>query len=293
MKMYDVIIIGAGPAGITASLYTKRANLNVLVLYYGESNIEQAHRIDNYYGFPGGISGEDLFNNGIRQAEKLGIEIKKIQVVGVENLGNHFNVKTVKGNFETKSIIISTGDKKLKPDIPGVLEFEGKGVSYCAICDAFFFRNKNVAVIGNGEFALSEANELSNIVNNVTILTNGLEISDCEYDINKTKIKSIVGDTRVNKIEFEDGTLMDIDGIFIALGEAGASDFAKTLGLFLNNDNIKVNEKMETNIKGVFACGNITGGLLQVCKAGYEGAVAGLSAVNYIRNKKGDNYNEC
>ena len=286
--MYDVVIIGAGPAGISASLYTKRTNLDVLVLYNGEANVAQAHKIDNYYGFPGGITGTELYNNGIKQAEQLGVEVKAAQVVGVENLGNHFNVKTVKGNFETKSIIIATGDKKVKPNIPGVLEYEGKGISYCAICDAFFFRNKNVAIIGNGEFAISEANELSHIVNKVTILTDGLEAPECDYDVSTNKIKSISGDVRVNKVEFEDGSTLDIDGVFIALGEAGASDFAKTLGLFQNGDNIKVNENMETNVKGVYACGNITGGLLQVCKAVYEGATAGLSAANYIRNMKGE-----
>lgn len=286
--MNDIVIIGAGPAGISASLYAKRANLDVTVLYHGESNVEQAHLIDNYYGFPGGISGKELFNKGIKQAVELGIEVTAAQVVGVENLGNHFNVKTVKGNFETKVIVISTGNKKIKPNIPGIQEFEGKGVSYCAICDAFFFRNKNVVVIGNGEFAISEANELSHIVGNVSILTDGLDAPNCEYEINTKKIKQITGEALVNKVEFEDGSFLDVDGVFIALGEAGASDFAKTLGLLQNGDNIKVNEHMETNIKGVYACGNITGGLLQVSKAVYEGAIAGLSAANYIRNLKGE-----
>lgn len=286
--MVDVVIIGAGPAGISASLYAKRANLDVAVLYHGESNVEQAHLIDNYYGFPGGIIGTDLYNNGIKQAKELGVDVRETQVVGIENFGKHFNVKTVKGNFETKAIIISTGNKKVKPSIPGVKEFEGKGVSYCAICDAFFYRNKKVAIIGNGEFAISEANELSHIAENVTILTDGLEAPECEYEINTKKIKQIVGEAMVNKIEFEDGSFLDIDGVFIAIGEAGAVDFAKTLGLLQNGDNIKVNEKMETNIKGVYACGNITGGLLQVSKAVYEGATAGLSAVNYIRNLKGE-----
>ncbi|MBR3162639.1 MAG: NAD(P)/FAD-dependent oxidoreductase [Clostridia bacterium] len=281
--MYDVVVIGGGPSGISASLYAKRANLEVLVLHNNESNVEQAHQIDNFYGFPGGITGKELYNKGIRQAEQLGIEVKKVQVVGVENLGKHFNVKTVKGNFETKTIIISTGNKKIKPNIPGIYEFEGKGISYCAICDAFFFRNKNVAVLGNGEFAISEANELSHIVKKVTILTNGLEAPNTEYEIIKKKIKQITGSTNVEKIEFEDGSNLEIDGVFIALGEAGASDFAKTLGLFQDGDNIKVNEKMETNINGIYACGNITGGLLQVCKAVYEGAIAGLSAIEYIR----------
>ena len=142
--MKDVIIIGAGPAGISASLYAKRGNLDVLVLYNDGSTVSEAHKIDNYYGFPGGISGEELYNNGINQAKQLGIETKKTEVVGIENLGNHFNLKTTKGDFEALAVVLSTGNKKLKPNIQGVKEFEGKGVSYCAICDAFFFRNKNV-----------------------------------------------------------------------------------------------------------------------------------------------------
>ena len=218
----------------------------------------------------------------------LGIEVKEAEVVGIENLGKHFNVKTAKGDFEASAVILSTGIKKIKPNILGIKEFEGKGVSYCAICDAFFFRNKNVAVIGNGKFAISEAKELSHVVGNVTILSDGLEVPDCDYKVNSKKIKAIVGDNKVNKVEFTDGSSMDIDGVFIALGEAGASDFAKTLGIFQNGENIKVNENMETNVKGIYACGNITGGLLQVSKAVYEGAKAGLSAINYIRNMKGE-----
>ena len=282
--MYDVTIIGAGPAGISASLYAKRANLNVLVLYFGESNLEKSSKIDNYYGFAEGISGDNLYENGISQAKKLGVDVKQLEVIGIENLGKTYNVKTEAENFETKSVIIATGNRKVKPSIKGIAEFEGRGISYCAICDAFFYRNKNVAVIGNGKFAVNEATELSHVVNKVTILTNGLENPECEFEVNTNKISVINGKEKVTDIEFDDGSKLEIDGVVIALGEAGASDFAKTLGIIQNGENIKVNDKMETNVKGVFACGNITGGLLQICKAVYEGAQAGLSAVNYIRN---------
>ena len=282
--MYDVTIIGAGPAGISASLYAKRANLNVLVLYFGESNLEKSSKIDNYYGFAEGISGDNLYENGISQAKKLGVDVKQLEVIGIENLGKTYNVKTEAENFETKSVIIATGNRKVKPSIKGIAEFEGRGISYCAICDAFFYRNKNVAVIGNGKFAVNEATELSHVVNKVTILTNGLENPECEFEVNTNKISVINGKEKVTDIEFDDGSKLEIDGVFIALGEAGASDFAKTLGIIQNGENIKVNDKMETNVKGVYACGNITGGLLQICKAVYEGAQAGLSAVNYIRN---------
>lgn len=282
--MYDVTIIGAGPAGISASLYAKRANLNVLVLYSGESNLEKSSKIDNYYGFKEGISGESLYKNGISQSENLGVDIKQLEVVGIENIGKTYSVKTETENFETKTVIIATGNRKVKPKIKGIEEFEGRGISYCTICDAFFYRNKNVAVIGNGKFAVNEATELSHVADKVTILTNGLEKPECEFEVNTNKISKIIGETKVTEVELEDGSKIQIDGIFIALGEAGASDFAKTLGIIQNGENIKVNEKMETNVNGVFACGNITGGLLQICKAVYEGAQAGLSAVNYIRN---------
>ena len=284
--MYDVTIIGAGPAGISASLYAKRANLNVLVLYYGESNLEKATQIENYYGFIDGISGVDLYNNGIEQAKKLGVEVKNLEVLGIDYIQDAFNIKTESENFETKTVILATGNKKVRPNIKGIEEFEGKGISYCAICDAFFYRNKNVAVIGNGKFAVNEATELSNVANKVTILTNGLDKIESDFEVNTNKISSINGKEKVTDIEFEDGSKIEVDGVFIALGEAGASNFAKTLGILQEGDNIKTNEKMETNVPGIYACGNATGGLLQVCKAVYEGAEAGLSAVNFIRKNK-------
>ena len=284
--MYDVTIIGAGPAGISASLYAKRANLNVLIIYYGESNIEKAAKIDNYYGFTDGISGVDLYKNGIEQAKKLGVEVKNLEVLGIDYIQDAFNIKTESENFETKTVILATGNKKVRPNIKGIEEFEGKGISYCAICDAFFYRNKNVAVIGNGKFAVNEATELSNVANKVTILTNGLDKIESDFEVNTNKISSINGKEKVTDIEFEDGSKIEVDGVFIALGEAGASDFAKTLGILQDGDNIKTNEKMETNVPGIYACGNATGGLLQVCKAVYEGAEAGLSAVNFIRKNK-------
>ena len=190
--------------------------------------------------------------------------------------------------YKSKAVIIATGNKKLRPNIKGVLEFEGQGISYCAICDGFFYRNKNVAVIGNGNFAISEAEDLQNIVNNVKILSDGLEVKENRsFEVDTKKIKEIHGDTKVKSIEFEDGSKMDVDGIFIALGEAGGSDFAKKLGVIIDNktSNIIVDENMQTNIEGLYSCGNVNGGLLQVCKAVFEGGQAGLSVVNYLRNK--------
>ena len=284
--MFDVVIIGAGPAGISASLYTKRANLNVLVLYSGESNVGEAHLIDNYYGFPGGIAGKDLYENGIEQAKKLGVEVKNVEVLGIHPKEDEtFMVKTVEGNFDTKTIILATGNRKVKPNIPGIRKLEGRGVSYCAICDAFFYRKKKVAVLGNGKFALSEAEELAHVASDVTILTDGNESPDTEFKVEIRKIKEICGEEKISKVVFEDGEEFELDGLFVALGEAGAGDFANNLGIIQDGENIRVKEDMQTNVKGAYACGNVTGGLLQVCKAVYEGAVAGLSAVQYVRGK--------
>ena len=300
--MYDIIIIGAGPAGISASLYAKRAGMNVLVLYHGTSELEKAHKIDNYYGFADGISGKELFDNGIKQAQNLGVEVLEKEITNIEmnmNEGQQviYNVKAIDQTFEAKAVIIATGNKKVRPNIPGIVEFEGKGISYCAICDGFFYRNKNVAIIGNGEFALSEAEDLENVVNSITILTNGKAdvesgseerfkgLSD-KYKVDTRKIKQITGEQKVKAIEFEDGDILEIDGIFVAEGIAGGGSFAKKLGIITkgdNGDNLEVNENMETNIKGIFACGNLTGGLLQVNKAVYEGAKAGLQAVKFIK----------
>ena len=285
--MYDVIIIGAGPAGISAALYAKRAGTDVLVIYYGESNLEKAAKIDNYYGFEDGIDGKALYQNGIRQAEKLNINIKNEEVLNIEKQQEDFVVNTEKECYSAKSIIIATGNKKLRPNIKGIKEFEGKGISYCAICDGFFYKNKAVAVIGNGKFAISEANDLKNIAGSVKILTNGEEIKEnTDFELKNKKIKELHGNSKVESIEFEDGTELSIDGIFIALGEAGGSDFAKKIGVITQNDNIIVDEDMKTNIDGLYSCGNSTGGLLQVCKAVYEGAKAGLSASNYVKNNK-------
>lgn len=286
--MFDVIIIGAGPAGISAALYAKRANRSVLVLYHGESQLEKAHMIDNYYGFPGGITGTQLYEDGIAQARALGVEVKNEEVVHLEmNAAMNYAVTTTAAQYEGQTVILSTGNKKLRPNIPGIVEFEGRGISYCAICDGFFYRKKTVAVLGDGDYALSEAGDLENIVAKLYLLTNGKPAPQTDkYEIITKKITEIKGDTRVQSVVFEDGNELELNGLFVAQGVAGGADFAKKLGVALDGDSIKVDGHMATNLKGVYSCGNITGGLLQVCKAVYEGAEAGLSAVKYIKSKE-------
>lgn len=284
--MYDTIIIGAGPAGITAGIYAKRGNLETLIIHNCESALQKATKIENYYGFIDGITGDKLYYNGIRQAEKLGIDVKNEEVLKIEFCADGFKVITNIKTHLTKSIILATGTKKNAPKIKGIKEFEGKGISYCAICDGFFYKNKTVAVVGNGSYAVSEANDLINIVSKLIILTNGAErpqIRGDNVEINSKPIKEFAGQDKVEKVEFNDGTDLKIDGAFIAQGSADSSDFARKLGIILNDNKIKVDENMETNIKGIFACGDCIGGTLQISKAVDDGMVAGLSVIKYLK----------
>ena len=284
--MYDTIIIGAGPAGITAGIYAKRGNLETLIIHNCESALQKATKIENYYGFIDGITGDKLYYNGIRQAEKLGIDVKNEEVLKIEFCADGFKVITNIKTHLTKSIILATGTKKNAPKIKGIKEFEGKGISYCAICDGFFYKNKTVAVVGNGSYAVSEANDLINIVSKLIILTNGAERPQIRADnveINSKPIKQFAGQDKIEKVEFNDGTDLKIDGAFIAQGSADSSDFARKLGIILNDNKIKVDENMETNIKGIFACGDCIGGTLQISKAVDDGMVAGLSVIKYLK----------
>lgn len=227
--MYDVIILGGGPAGVSASLYTKRANKNVLMIYNEESGLKYAHKIDNYYGFENGISGEDLYNAGIKQAQNIGVDTAREEILKIEvekfskpnsdENDSLFKVITDKNNYETKTIILAFGAKKNTLKIDGIKELEGKGISYCAICDGFFYRNKDVAVIGSGNYAVSETNDLINIANKITILTNGEKAPEFRadnVDVITKNIKAISGENRVEEIQFEDDSTMKTDGVFIA-----------------------------------------------------------------------------
>lgn len=304
--MEKVIIIGAGPAGISAALYAARANMDPLVINNGIGALEKAEKIENYYGMEHPVSGKELFERGIAQAKALGVRILEAQVLGVGGFDT-FQVKTTVGNFDTISVILATGSKRKTPAIPGIKEFEGKGVSYCAVCDAFFYRGKDVAVLGNSDFALHEAEELAPMAGSVTIYTDGKEpefSKEASFTVNTMRIQSVEGDEKVTglRLAYEPEKEPDLaassedlsqeafaraDGIFVALGTAGSAEMARQMGASLTEKgNIKVNEKMESTIPGLFAAGDCTGGLLQVSKAVYDGAQAGISASQYVRKKQ-------
>lgn len=283
--MYDIIIIGAGPAGISAALYTLRANLNTLIIGKDGGALEQTDKIENYFGTGGVISGKELLEKGITQAENLGASFAKEEVVSIEWMEN-FTVTTQSNRYEAKAVIIATGNKRSTAKIKGIDTLEGKGVSYCAVCDAFFYRGKNVGILGNGEYALHEAMALKGVVNSITIFTDGKEITaDFPEDINivTSPVEEIQGEEKVSGVKTKDGNIYPLDGVFVALGTAGAGELARKLGLPIENNRISVNEDKSTMIPGIFSAGDCIGGVLQIATAVGEGAEAALSVIKYLK----------
>lgn len=282
--MPKVIIVGNGPAGVSASLYIKRGGADVQIIGKDMGALGKAEKIENYYGFKDGITGEELIKTGIIQAKNLGVEVINDEVVGISYDGN-FIVKTKQDEYKSDALIMATGTARKAPAIKGLSELEGRGVSYCAVCDAFFYRGKDVAILGNGEYALNEANEIANVANSVTILTNGKnsEADFGEYKVINTEIAELKGEERLEKVLFKDKTEINVSGVFVAVGTASTSDLARKIGAFIENNKIVVNDKMETNIPGLFAAGDCTGNMLQVAKAVYEGAVAGTETLKFVR----------
>jgi len=287
--MLDVLIIGGGPAGVSAALYTVRAGLKTTLIYKDTGALLTADVIDNYYGNPG-IGGQDLVNIGLDHAKKTGViticaEVIKVGVVPDEN-GLSFLVETTDASYTTRALLLATGANRQSPNINGLESLEGKGVSYCAVCDAFFYKNKDVAVLGHSQYALSEANDLLPIAKSVYVLTNGLE-PDVEFPpdvvICKEKINEILGKRKVSGVSFVNTKEVSLNGIFVALGTAGATALARKLGALIENNAVVTDENMRTNIPGLWAAGDCTPGIKQIAKAVYDGMVAGMDIVRQLR----------
>lgn len=284
--MFDVIVCGKGPAGIQAAIYIKRSNLSVLVIGKDGGALSKTDKIANYYGF-GLITGPQLLGAGLKQASDLEIDVKTEEITGLSYGMEGYTITTTEGQYDAKSVILATGSPRASLPIPGLKEFEGKGVSYCAICDAFFYRKKVVGVLGHGDYAAQEAHELVNVAEKVIVFTNGLEPEghfDSRVEFVTSKVSSIKGEQSVQSINLEDGTQREIAGLFVALGSASAVDLALKLGALVEKNKIVVDEKKATNVPGLFAAGDCTPGLMQISKAVGDGCVAGLEAIAYVRS---------
>lgn len=302
---YDVLIIGAGPAGLTASIFVSRYKLSSLVIgKMAGGTITWAGKVDNFPSQPG-IAGLELGQKMVAQVKSLGVEILAENVSGIKKeTEKEFVVTTDSGNeFQAKLIIVTTGTERRRLNIPGEKEYLGKGVSYCTTCDAPFFKDKLVVLVGGSNAACSGAVHLSSFAKKVYLVYRKSELRaepvwveeikenpkiEVIYDTNLVKIAGENG--RVKEVEFDKPyngqTLLATDGVFVEIGGVPLAEFLKPLGVeFDENGYIKVSEKMETNIKGVFAAGDVTTKSLilsQTITACADGAIAANSAFEYL-----------
>lgn len=283
--MFDVLIIGSGPAGVSCALYAVRAGLDACIVSKGMGALENAENIENYYGFAEPVSAKRLYDDSVANAKRLGACLITDEIMAVEYDGG-FNAVGKHGRYSAKALLIATGSSRKAPPVKGIADFTGRGVSYCATCDAFFFRGKKVGVLGGGDFALHEAEYLAGICGSVTVLTNGRDAPDTDIRCDTRVLAQLYGEARLGGVTFDDGESEQYDGIFVAEGVAGASALALKLGAIVENGDISVDRNMHTSIPGLFAAGDCTGGLRQICKAVSDGAIAATEIIKFIKRKK-------
>lgn len=286
---YDAIIIGKGPAGISASLYLARAGYRVLVVGKDGGALERAEKIENYYGFPDQLTGAELVDRGIGQAERLGADVRTCEIVGLSS-ADAFVAKSTEGELRARVVLIATGKSRAVLAVPGFEEFLGKGISFCATCDGFFYRKKRLAVIGSGDYAASELEELLPFTNEITLFTNGASASSQRFPEGIARVTSPIerftGSDRLSAIVTADGVEHTVDGVFVAIGTAGAADFAAKIGIAVEGDTIVVDRDFMTNLPGLFAAGDCIGGFYQVAKAVSDGALAAKAIIAFLKKSK-------
>ena len=301
IKMLDTIIIGSGPAGLSASIYIKRANLNVLVIekdYEGTGQVVESGKVDNYLGIPG-ISGYELGEKFREHALKAGVNFLEANVINIKKQkDNILRVELENGEYvKAKTIIYAAGATHRRLNVLGEEKYLGRGVSYCAICDGAFYKNKVVAVIGGGDVALDDAVYLSEIAKKVYLIHRRKEFRGAESTLNLLKEKenveilidsevdSILGDDKVTSILLKNKREIILDGIFSAIGMTPKTEILKELIDLDEYGYVKADETGETNLKGFFVAGDVRQKeLRQIVTAVSDGANAATSAINYIRD---------
>lgn len=305
MKKYDVVVIGAGPGGMTAALYAARANLKVAMLdrgVYG-GNMNNTAEIENYPGFES-IMGPELGEKMYKTAMNAGVEFVYGNVQGIKNAKNLTKiVKTDTKDFEAKVVIIATGANNRKLDIPGEEQYSGRGVSYCAVCDGAFFKDEDVAVVGGGDSAVSEGLYLANVTKNVNVIHRRDELRAEKVLQNRafkndkmtftwdSEVKEIVGDDqkmtglKVHNKKTGEDTTVPASGVFIYIGNVPNTSEFLDLGITDKQGWIETNDQMETAIPGIYAIGDVRSKKLrQITTAVGEGGIAGQNAFEYIES---------
>ena len=301
-EKYDVVIIGGGPAGLIAGLYASRAKLSSLLVEKGlvGGQIANAERVENYPGFPGGISGAELGQLMHQQATKYGLKTLIAEVTGIELQGKQKVIKTTEGDFMAKAVIIAGGSERQKLGVLGEEKFTGKGVSYCATCDAAFFREQPVAVVGGGDAAITEALHLAKFASRVIVihrrdqLRAGRILQEKAFSQSKIEfrwdfvVERIEGGDSVKRIWLRqvktgEESALEVAGIFIAIGLKPSTDYLKGILPLDTTGHIITNEKMETEISGIFAAGDIRyNSARQAITAAGDGATAAIYAEKFI-----------
>ncbi len=299
----DIVIIGAGPAGLTAAIYSAWLGLKTVVLEAGVTGGRAglAPKIENFPGFPDGISGNELADRMRMQAERFNAEFRSDEeMIGLDLESEAKKVISRKQTYQAPAIIIATGTQGRKLSVQGETEFLGRGVSYCAVCDGPFFRNKAVAVIGNGEDAAADALSLADVASKITIVTQGKDLTidktllaklqnKPKIEIVKGQVTKIVGEQMVNTIHFQSPGVqgeveLAVRGVFVAMGNVPMTAVVRRAGIHTDYGGcLTVNRQQKTNIEGVFAAGDCTCGGMQVVTAAGEGAMAAMKASAYVR----------
>ncbi len=294
----DVLIIGAGPAGLQAALHAARKKVSVVVLGRSQqSSIASAH-VENYLGVAGVTSGVDLLAVGLEQVKKFGAVILAEDVLHLGQDDDLFTVRTESRELQAQAVIIATGTARKKLKVPGEKELAGRGVSYCVDCDANFFRQARVAVVGDGSAAVDGALTLTGYASQVYLITHELKVSDelaerlaaSQVEVRAGAwVREITGEQAVTGIILEDGRKVEVEGVFIELGAKGAMELAVNVGVMMDSEtftHIATDRKQATNIPGIYAAGDIAGHPYQMAKAVGEGCVAGMEAATFARKKR-------
>ena len=297
--MYDIIIVGAGPAGLTSAIYARRAMKSVLVLEalsYG-GQIINTLSIENYPAMPG-VSGFDFATNLYNQAKNLGADIKFEKVLEIKD-GSLKKVVTSKEEYECKCVIIATGCENRKLGLPLEEELTGRGISYCATCDGNFYKGKIVAVVGGGNTALEDALYLSDIASKVYLIHRREEFRGEESTLNLLKKKGniefilnsnvtkLVGNEKLEKIIVNDDKEVEVSGLFVAIGKIPENENFRKLIDLDDNGHIDSSEDCHTNVSGIFVAGDARKkDLRQLVTATSDGAVAANEAIKYINEEE-------
>lgn len=293
-ERYDVVILGTGPAGLQAAIHSARKKVSVLVI--GKQNKSSAYKahIENFCCVFN-ITGEEMLSNGREQAAGFGAAFLDEDVLSITGSDTLFCVETEGGRaIETPTLVVATGSTRNRLGVPGEKALLGRGVSYCVECDGNFFRNEDVAVIGNESAAVDGALTLLHSARSVQLVSDSLQVSPVlEEELIKSdalvhhgaKVGRIEGEGKVESLVLTNGMRIPVSGVFIELGAKGVMELATTLGIQLDDEMkyIKTNKQQETSVPGIFAAGDICGPPWQVAKAVGEGCVAGIGAAVYAK----------